>query len=228
MACPDGFLYASPARWLVLTAFFRVVSVLYFALARWLVLKDRIHTKIFVPPSQQRLVFKGRELLDGEALAVLDLQDFDSVVLLLRLRGGGGSENPYIAVDHEGATTTTCSDGLSRRLVPTVTPSVAKAPANTQSLLSQLQQEQRAQCRMQVMFKAALSSAHNEMRLLQAKLKEQQKNTAELKKQAVEQQEKYAELKTQADEQLQENAEQKVLILQLQHQMKDIKAIVAR
>ena len=38
MACPDGFLYVSPARWLVLTAFFRVVSVLYFALARWLVL----------------------------------------------------------------------------------------------------------------------------------------------------------------------------------------------
>ena len=160
-------------------------------------------------------MFKGRELLDGEALAVLELQDFDSVALAV-------SENPYIAVDDEGATTMT-----SKAPAVTVTPSVAKAPANTQSLLSQLQQEQRAQCRMQVMFKAALSSVHDEMKVFQAKLKEQQENTAELKKQAVEQQEKYAKLKTQADEQLQENAEQKVLILQLQHQMKDIKAIVA-
>jgi hypothetical protein len=51
-------------------------------------LKARVHEREGVPPAQQRLLFAGRELEDGDTLASREVGPGSSVQLLLRVCGG--------------------------------------------------------------------------------------------------------------------------------------------
>jgi ubiquitin len=51
-------------------------------------LKERIMAAEGVPPDQQRLIFKGRQLEDGRMLADYGINHTDELHLVLRLRGG--------------------------------------------------------------------------------------------------------------------------------------------
>ena len=51
-------------------------------------LQKLIHDKVGVPPSQQRLVYQGREFQDGNSLQSYGVKDMSTINLLGRLRGG--------------------------------------------------------------------------------------------------------------------------------------------
>ncbi|RUS86874.1 hypothetical protein EGW08_005353 [Elysia chlorotica] len=53
-------------------------------------LKKMIHNKMGVPPSQQRLVYQGKEFTDGTRLEFYGVQSLSEINLLGRLRGGRG------------------------------------------------------------------------------------------------------------------------------------------
>lgn len=57
-------------------------------------LKEQIHTQRGLPPDQQRLTYQSRELEDRYTLAHYNVQPRSTIFLLLRLRGGTGSQHP--------------------------------------------------------------------------------------------------------------------------------------
>ncbi|RWS20332.1 Polyubiquitin-B-like protein [Leptotrombidium deliense] len=52
-------------------------------------LKGKIQRKEGIPPSQQRLIFGGKQLQDTRTLSSYNVRDGSTIQLLLRLRGGG-------------------------------------------------------------------------------------------------------------------------------------------
>ncbi|KAF2805015.1 ubiquitin-domain-containing protein [Mytilinidion resinicola] len=53
-------------------------------------IKTRIEYKEGIPPDQQRLVFKGRQMDDGKTMSDYGVATGDTIHIFLRLRGGGG------------------------------------------------------------------------------------------------------------------------------------------
>ncbi|KAF9614217.1 hypothetical protein IFM89_016010 [Coptis chinensis] len=69
------------------------------------ILKTKVRDKTRIPPGQQKLLFSGKELEDGQTLSDYNIQNGSVVLLVLILRGGGNTlYNSSEYVQSDGST----------------------------------------------------------------------------------------------------------------------------